>query len=240
MIRAAEYPIEKILPLIGSPTSVELDGDRVSVSSLRMRCFKESGLVCVRCGLVGMKFAKEKSHPKESGYHLNLYAADFDGREVLMTHDHIVPRSKGGANHISNVQTMCAPCNSKKGNGSLRAVKRWMTGVEQIDTILGNIFNTVEKSGTLRVEDLDTLTKHVRDTMVDSIIPKALKPVTIGQRPADFDPHNTRVVEIAPNVVIAHDTEDPTQDCRRFYILNVRTGERLCITLTNVEVICSS
>jgi len=162
---------------------------------------------------------------------------DAQGREVLMTHDHIVPRSKGGKNHISNVQTMCAPCNSKKGNGDFRNVSKWQTGVERIDTILGNLFNTVEKSGTLRADDLNTLCKHVRDSMVDSIIPKALNSVTVGQRPADFDPHNRRVIEIAPNVVIAHDTEDPTQDCHRFYILNVFTGERLGITLKDVEVL---
>ena len=39
-----------------------------------------------------------------------------NGEEVLFTKDHIIPKSKGGKNHISNYQTMCEPCNSEKGN----------------------------------------------------------------------------------------------------------------------------
>jgi 5-methylcytosine-specific restriction endonuclease McrA len=35
---------------------------------------------------------------------------------VLMTQDHIMPRSKGGANRLENLQTMCCVCNNRKGN----------------------------------------------------------------------------------------------------------------------------
>jgi len=35
---------------------------------------------------------------------------------VLMTIDHILPKSRGGGNNINNYQPMCQPCNSKKGN----------------------------------------------------------------------------------------------------------------------------
>lgn len=34
----------------------------------------------------------------------------------FLTKDHIVPKSKGGSNHKSNLQTMCNYCNSHKSN----------------------------------------------------------------------------------------------------------------------------
>ena len=49
-------------------------------------------------------------------FHFNLYALDADGNEVLMTKDHIVPKSKGGEDKGINYQTMCYPCNYVKGD----------------------------------------------------------------------------------------------------------------------------
>lgn len=34
------------------------------------------------------------------------------------TIDHVVPRSRGGPDHISNLQLLCAACNSAKGRGT--------------------------------------------------------------------------------------------------------------------------
>jgi hypothetical protein len=69
----------------------------------------------VTCGLEGSFFALEKA-PGQIPYHLNLYALNAAGEEVLMTRDHIHPQSKGGTESLSNAQTMCQPCNLGKAD----------------------------------------------------------------------------------------------------------------------------
>lgn len=39
------------------------------------------------------------------------------GADAELEIDHIIPISKGGSNHISNLTTACRKCNQKKGNG---------------------------------------------------------------------------------------------------------------------------
>jgi 5-methylcytosine-specific restriction endonuclease McrA len=38
------------------------------------------------------------------------------GTHKNLTVDHIIPVSKGGTDDLDNLQTMCGPCNSRKGN----------------------------------------------------------------------------------------------------------------------------
>ena len=63
----------------------------------------------------GKYFAKERN-PNVKRFHLNLYAIDQDGNEIMMTKDHIIPVSKGGKDMLENYQTMCMKCNVAKGN----------------------------------------------------------------------------------------------------------------------------
>lgn len=114
-----QYTTEEILPYIGSGSRFpigKIDEINVSVktSSVRLLTFKES-LVCVGCGIIGTHFWAECNHG-DFNYHLNLYAKLEDGGEILMTKDHIIPKSKGGADTLNNMQTMCTKCNNKKGN----------------------------------------------------------------------------------------------------------------------------
>lgn len=94
---------------------VELDGDTIKGNSQRYQVFFKKGLKCACCGIEGKYFAKEKRSYDKS-YHLNLYAVDNNDKEVLMTKDHIVPKSKGGKDVIENYQPMCVKCNVAKGN----------------------------------------------------------------------------------------------------------------------------
>ena len=94
---------------------VQLDGEEIKANSQRYQTFFTKGTKCVCCGIEGKYFAMERS-PGDGHYHLNLYALDKDGQEVLMTKDHIVPRSRGGANDLFNYQPMCVICNTNKGS----------------------------------------------------------------------------------------------------------------------------
>ena len=59
----------------------------------------------------------EKNKMSNAGsFHLNLYGIDENGNEVLFTKDHILPKSKGGNDYITNYQTMCERCNKNKSS----------------------------------------------------------------------------------------------------------------------------
>lgn len=93
------------------------DGVTVKMGSQRYSLFFNHGTDCVKCGLKGAYFWLEQDKSQSgTAWHFNLYGVLDDGTEVLMTKDHIIPKSKGGKNHINNYQTMCERCNSKKSN----------------------------------------------------------------------------------------------------------------------------
>ena len=93
--------------------TIIIEGYNVYPKSMRYKNFFTHGYKCCVCGKEGTYFyldVDEKQN-KNRG-HFNLYADD----GTLMTKDHIVPKSKGGKNHINNYQTMCCQCNTNKGN----------------------------------------------------------------------------------------------------------------------------
>jgi hypothetical protein len=90
--------------------------DKKVKDSVRYHVFSQKGIICVKCGLVGQYFALEKDKNIQSDkYHFNLYTMKND-QEIMMTVDHIVPASKGGARSLKNLQPMCWLCNNEKGN----------------------------------------------------------------------------------------------------------------------------
>jgi hypothetical protein len=89
----------------------------MSMGSQRYQMFATKGVRCVRCGITGSYFAIErgmKNNPMK--FHFNLYGKDEKGREIMLTKDHILPRSKGGKNMLFNYQPLCYKCNHEKAN----------------------------------------------------------------------------------------------------------------------------
>lgn len=147
MIQIARFSVEAVLPLIGTgKPRIRLEGHSVKASSTRLECFRRNQS-CVRCKRKGTLFileqhgqspprgvncfiddcqlcnylSVERKNLRLTSPHLNLYHVNRKGGLVLMTQDHIVPRSRGGPDRIHNLQTMCRECNSWKGNRLVRS-----------------------------------------------------------------------------------------------------------------------
>lgn len=131
------FKLEEILPFIkgdkndtrnSSKKSILLEhGEiryRVGKKHSKLRLFKNHRK-CVSCGRVGNIFVldRQEGHKKvtvhhniHSNIHLNLYCHNPEKGDnyVLMTQDHIIPKSCGGRTHPSNLQPMCVHCNRDK------------------------------------------------------------------------------------------------------------------------------
>ena len=115
-IRKSVHTVDEILAIVGSGL-VDAGDHTYNTDSDRLYLFQEKGVCCVHCGIEGVFFAKEKDWKTDhEKYHFNLYALNANNDPVLMTKDHIKPRSKGGPDKLENYQTMCARCNKIKSD----------------------------------------------------------------------------------------------------------------------------
>lgn len=119
MIRKNIYPIEDIFKLLRASINhnskyIILDDEQVHANSQRYMVFMNYGCTCCECGLQAKYFALER-FSDQNRYHLNLYGIK-DGKEILFTKDHIIPKSKGGKDRLDNYQTMCIICNNRKAD----------------------------------------------------------------------------------------------------------------------------
>ena len=113
--RAGLIPIDVVLANVDGFVTVA--GQQVSCQSWRIKLYAAKGVKCAHCGKEGTTFAAERAKGQQSlKRHLNLYHIADNGKETMITVDHIVPKSKGGGSHISNLQPLCIVCNGKKGN----------------------------------------------------------------------------------------------------------------------------
>lgn len=120
----AQYSPEYVFKMISmGHRSMPIRGYTVHTGSQRYRVFKES-CTCVECGVVGTvmcldepRGSRRRRNRKQKGAaHFNLYGITPSGRVVMLTKDHILPKSKGGSNRLDNYQTMCETCNQRKGD----------------------------------------------------------------------------------------------------------------------------
>lgn len=88
---------------------------KVKMNSDRYFLFRKNRN-CVVCNLEGTKMILDLDVNNSS--HFNLYGVE-NNKLILMTKDHILPKSKGGKDNLSNYQTMCCICNNLKSNYDL-------------------------------------------------------------------------------------------------------------------------
>ncbi len=121
MYRDPDDGVVKKLPVhVGRYYRVFVDGDWINLSTENLHLFDIKGTTCVKCGIHGVFFAKEKRlelvDDPNVDFHMSLYAFNKEGQEVLMTKDHIMPASCGGVSEMKNYQVMCEECNQEKSN----------------------------------------------------------------------------------------------------------------------------
>lgn len=121
MIRHWKFPLEEILPFIGERRHVFHTPKRkfgIKLADNRMLLLGHTQH-CAACFLIGNHFWLE--HSGCFPPHLNLYGYNEHHHEVMLTMDHIMPRSKGGGSVLVNLQLLCKVCNMLKKNKLLTA-----------------------------------------------------------------------------------------------------------------------
>jgi len=122
MIVIKEYSIKEILDRVQFIRNKELrrlrkinlEGYLIKICNLSLQTFKKKGIRCVKCGLVANVF-RLMYDDRSRDVFLGLFFVDSQ-RVIRFTKDHIIPKSQGGKDFLSNLQTMCEPHNLLKDN----------------------------------------------------------------------------------------------------------------------------
>ena len=119
-VRARKLSLDEVLPHIVQDVRLrhnslsfwcpDIDKKiQVHISSARIRLMGRTQ-ECAACKIKGDHFWVEAN----PDWHLNLYAINYNGDPVMLTLDHIRPRSKGGTKSPNNIQLLCNKCNKIK------------------------------------------------------------------------------------------------------------------------------
>lgn len=93
-------------------TEPTLYGRLISRDSTRLNILFRSPLKCYCCNKVATHFIFEQHrNDRSKKYRMNLYSGN-----VMMTWDHIIPKSFGGSDDLANARVACEKCNSIRGN----------------------------------------------------------------------------------------------------------------------------
>lgn len=111
-LRPPKPPARVVIEILDIDKSFAPDGKYWN--HRRLQCFAQKGRICVQCGLVGTELVVERV--RDGSIHVDLYGYNLHGRRIMMTVDHIIPKSKGGPDKLANYQPMCDKCNTKKGD----------------------------------------------------------------------------------------------------------------------------
>jgi 5-methylcytosine-specific restriction endonuclease McrA len=115
LIYLAHLSIKDGLKLVDKALGVNelyYNGERVRREQKRMRVLKSCELKCSICGAVGTHFLIVKHrNDKKMPWSINAYAGD-----IMLTWDHIIPKSLMGSDDPANARIACEYCNSRRGN----------------------------------------------------------------------------------------------------------------------------
>lgn len=157
-VKGDRYSIEDTFSILvpyldpngGNKEKVDFYGDRIKPNSQRYQTFYYKGCTCVKCGLKASYFEKDRMS-NETSYHLNLYGVDSQGNEVMFTKDHILPKSKGGKDYITNYQPMCERCNVNKSS-TMTVKDRIHTAISKQKTIKKLMVNHYKKHPAYKMQ----------------------------------------------------------------------------------------
>lgn len=87
----------------------------------------KSEICCYKCGVIADRWILERGVNEAPGKPImNLYGKNQLGHLVMMTRDHIIPKSLGGVDSILNLRPACDACNANRGNILNAADRKFM------------------------------------------------------------------------------------------------------------------
>lgn len=110
-------------------------GKEVSLCSgiALFKSLRNQPIVCWKCNAIADRWVCGKGKTDlQSKPVLNLFGRTPTGLLVMMTRDHIIPKSLGGVDHNENLRPGCEVCNSDRGNELNSADAKFMLANPQL------------------------------------------------------------------------------------------------------------